>query len=142
MCLAQARPPRAQISLALSSIILYLYIMRKLLKNSDRMLMLAVYCFIVMAGSFLTVQTTSYFRSNEVAIKPQKSAAPCSVRSSWLQHRHMPAFPKIEINPAALAIRTPFPQVSQSDYLHYVQPFLPSCSYKFFRFLPRDPPSA
>jgi len=116
--------------------------MKNLRQNSEPVFLLALYCFIVVAGSLLSVSTFLYFHSYKVTIEPSQGNAPGSGQPSWVQNRHIPAFPKLETNPSALALQVPFPQTARCEYLHYVQPFLLSCTFKFFRFLPRDPPSA
>jgi len=115
--------------------------MKKYLKNCDPLVLLIIYCFVVFAGSFLTLQLFS-FGSKNATIKPAIIDEPPIGRASWTQNRHIPTILKQEAKPLAAVANIPLPEITQLHCLHYVQPSFGCTLFVYYRFLPRDPPSA
>jgi len=116
--------------------------MRKHVLNCQRFLLVAVYCFVAFVGLFLTIEAIFYCGNSHSTIKCVTSERSQPGRASWVQNRHIPAFPKMVTKPSVASIQLNLPEPDPWQYLDAVQPHLPSCSFKYFRFLPRDPPSA
>jgi|GEM_PF-3901277 len=116
--------------------------MDRLCKNFQQFLLLLIYCSVAFAGSFVAIQALPFFEQNSATITCVHHNEIPAKRLSWVPNRHIPAFPKIETKPSTASIQVATPEPTPWQYLQYSEPDLASCSFKYYRFLPRDPPSA
>lgn len=105
-------------------------------------LLLLFYGLIVWAGSFLALQGCCFFGRKSDTANLVKSDAPPAWRVHTTQNRHLRLFPKLEIKPAVAVADSPFPKATQLQSFVQPSPVLLRCSFKYYRFQPRDPPAA
>jgi len=116
--------------------------MNKFMKNSGIFLLLVVYCIIVYAGSCFNFQLLFFSASKSGTLKIAKIDDSPPKRESLTQKSDIPAIPKLDSKPPAVISSFHFPETSQWQSFHYLQPSPLLCLFAYYRFLPRDPPSA